>query len=302
MMRCAGFVLLLAAALSAGPAAFEKRDGSIAVKLDGKEFTTFHFEEKWDKPFLHPVVSASGQVVTRGWPVEPLPGDSEDHVWHRGLWYAHGDVNGVDFWREKGRDKTGRMIPKADPQVQGDRLIVDLDLVAPDGKRHGTIRQQFRFHSQGTSRFIDIEATLIADAGMPMKFGDTEEGTLGFRFSEDFREDRGAEMRNSEGISGKPIWGKRARWTDYRVQRNGKPLGVTLMDHPRNPRHPTYWHARHYGLNSANPFGVRDFTGDKSQDGSLTVPAGGQVVFRYRIAVHEGGDSEHFYQSFAATK
>jgi hypothetical protein len=299
MMRIVYGLIASAAFLVGAQPVFEKGDGKIAVKLDGKPFTAYHFLDKWDKPFLHPILSFSGEVVTRGWPVEPLPGDSNDHTWHRGLWYSHGDVNGVDFWREKGRDQTGRMIPKRAPETKGDRITADLDLVAPDGKRHGTIRESIRFHSDGAARYIDLEVTLMADAGMPMKFGDTEEGALGFRFTEDFREDRGAKMRNSEGVTGKPIWGKQARWTDYSVERNGKPLGVTIMDHPSNPRHPTYWHARNYGLNSANPFGVRDFTGDKSKDGSLIVPQGGNTVFRYRVAVHSGADPEKMFQTFA---
>jgi hypothetical protein len=81
--------------------------------------------------------------------------------------------------------------------------------------------------------------------------------------------------------------------------RNGKPLGVTMMDSPFNPRHPTYWHARNYGLNSANPFGVRDFTGDKSKDGSLTVPEGGKTVFRYRVAVHNGAEPQKMFEAVA---
>ncbi|MEX2260937.1 MAG: PmoA family protein [Bryobacteraceae bacterium] len=301
-MRILSGFLVSAALLAAGGPVLEQRDGKIEVKLDGKLFTGYHYSDRWDKPFLHPILSGSGEVVTRGWPVDPLPGDSNDHTWHRGLWYGHGDVNGVDFWREKGRDLTGRMIPKRPPQPKGDRITADLALVAPDGKHHGTIRESLRFYSDDAARYIDIEVTLMADAGMPMKFGDTEEGALGFRFSDDFREDRGAKMRNSEGAAGKPIWGKRARWTDYSVERKGKPLGVAIMDHPSNPRHPTYWHARDYGLNSVNPFGVRDFTKDKSQDGSLTVPAGGKTVFRYRVAIHEDADPEKLYQTFAKRK
>ena len=293
-----GVFVSAALLLGAGPV-FEQRDGLIAVLLDGKPFTFYHYSEKWDKPFLHPILSSSGEIVTRGWPVDPLPGDSNDHTWHRGLWYAHGDVNGVDFWREKGRDQTGRMIPKNPPQMNGDRIIVDLDLVAPDGKRHGTVRQSLRFHADRLARYIDLEITWIADAGMPMKFGDTEEGALGFRFTEDFREDRGGKMTNSEGATGKPIWGKQARWTDYSVVRNRKPLGVTMMDSPSNPRYPTYWHARNYGLNSANPFGVRDFTGDKSKDGSLTLPEGGKAMFRYRVAVHNGAEPQKMFEAFA---
>lgn len=293
------FLISLSFAAALCGASFEQREGVIAVKVDGKPFTTFIYSDKWDKPFLHPLISASGEVLTRGWPVEALPGDSNDHTWHRGVWFAHGDVNGVDFWREKGRDQTGRMIPKSAPKYKGDRLSVDLDLVAPDGKRHGTVREVYRFGSKGSTRWIDVEASVIADAGMPMKFGDTEEGTLGLRLREEFRLDRGAVMRNSEGVTGKPIWGKRARWTDYAAKMNGKDVAVAVMDHPKNPRHPTYWHARHYGLNSANPFGVRDFTGDKSADGSLTVGVGETLVFRYRVVVHEGADVEGLYREFA---
>lgn len=300
-MRILPIALLSTALLNAASVVLIPKDGRIEIQVDGKPFTSYLYSDKWDKPFLHPIVSASGEVVTRGWPVDPRPGESSDHVWHRGLWYAHGDVNGADFWREKGRDQTGRMIPKKPPQVKGDRLTVDLDLIAADGKRHGTVREAFRFVADKTARSIDLEVTILADAGMAMKLGDTEEGSLGFRFSDDFALDRGAKLRNSEGVTGKPIWGKRAAWTDYSVERNGKALGVTLMDHPSNPRHPTYWHARHYGLNSANPFGVRDFTGDKSRDGSLTIPPGGKITFRYRVAVHEGADPAQLYEAFRTT-
>ena len=47
-----------------------------------------------------------------------------------------------------------------------------------------------------------------------------------------------------------------------------------MMDHPGNPRHPTYWHSRGYGLHSINPFGVSDFLNDKTQNGSLTIAPG----------------------------
>ena len=39
----------------------------------------------------------------------------------------------------------------------------------------------------------------------------------------------------------------------------GTPQVVTLMDHPSNLRHPTWWHARDYGFMAANPFGRAAF-------------------------------------------
>jgi hypothetical protein len=65
-------------------------------------------------------------------------------------------------------------------------------------------------------------------------------------------------------------------------------VGVAILDNPANPRHPAYWHTRAYGLLAANIFGVRDFTGDQSQNGSMTVEPGQPLRFRYRVVIHSG--------------
>jgi Methane oxygenase PmoA len=75
---------------------------------------------------------------------------------------------------------------------------------------------------------------------------------------------------------------------DYYGPVNGQTVGIAIFDHPSNPRYPTYWHSRAYGLFAANVFGVRDFTGDKSKDGSMTVQSGKGVRFRYRVVIHTG--------------
>ena len=54
------------------------------------------------------------------------------------------------------------------------------------------------------------------------------------------------------------------------------------------PKHPTYWHARDYGLFAVNPFGEHDFYNDKSRDGSMTIKPGGSLTFRYRVLIHDG--------------
>ena len=42
------------------------------------------------------------------------------------------------------------------------------------------------------------------------------------------------------------------------------------------------------GLNAANPFGEHDFHRDKTRDGSLTIPEGQELTFRYRVVIHSG--------------
>ncbi len=73
----------------------------------------------------------------------------------------------------------------------------------------------------------------------------------------------------------------------------GKTLGAAIFDHPTNPRFPTWWHVRDYGLFAANPFGRHDFESlpDKAA-GNLVVPAGQSVTFRYRFYLHEGDEKQ----------
>jgi ketosteroid isomerase-like protein len=93
----------------------------------------------------------------------------------------------------------------------------------------------------------------------------------------------------STGATGeKNTWGKAAPWVDYSGPIDGKTYGITIMDHPFNPKHPTYWHVRAYGLFAANIFGEHDFFNDKSRDGSVTLGPGQQLNFRYRVVIHPG--------------
>src|SRR5262249_8748061 len=112
-------------------------------------------------------------------------------------------------------------------------------------------------------------------------------------------------MVNSLGAEGeKAIWGKRAEWVDYYGRVADEDVGVAVFDHPRNLRAPTYWHARAYGLLSADPFGVRAFTRDRRQDGRYTIAAGATLVLRYRVLIHHGDPSQaqvaEAYRRFAA--
>jgi hypothetical protein len=114
-------------------------------------------------------------------------------------------------------------------------------------------------------------------------------------------------MTDSEGRAGeKQIWGKRANWVDYSGPVEGREVGVAIFDHPSNPKHPAYWHARGYGLFAVNAFGERDFYNDPKRDGSLTIAPGGGLMFRYRVLIHEGDVSAariaEAYAQYAAGK
>jgi hypothetical protein len=104
----------------------------------------------------------------------------------------------------------------------------------------------------------------------------------------------------------KQLWGKPSNWCDYSGEVNGEKVGIAILDHPDNPRHPVRWHARAYGLFAANPFGLSVFTGDKSQNGATVIEAGQSLRYRYRVIVHEGdvqsANIAGFWEKYAAGK
>lgn len=282
---------------------------NIEIRLGGAAYSILRFGPEWDKPFLHPLSTPSGVVITRGFPVAALPGESQDHGWHRGIIWGHGLINGHDFWRELGRDKTARLevLPNTVESSAGAvaESALSLAMLPPDSQSIGTCHQRFRIAPKDAGIEITADIRVAADQGAPLTFGDTEDGGFGLRFREEFRQDRGAKLLNSDGLEGSEnIWGKRARWVQYSTEVNGTPASVTMFDHPLNLRHPTYWHARDYGLCAANPFGLHDFLGDDTQDGSYTVEAGATLAFRYRVLVADGVPSpsevERLFEDFAA--
>jgi len=283
-----------AAATVYAPAAPAATDGRLPLHTSGGESAAFYYGDKWDKPFLYPIRSVSGLVLSRGYPMETIAGEQTDHAWHRGLWYGHGIINGQDFWRELGRAKTSTLVVKGEPKVRTAgrhraSVAADFAMKAPTGRILGAIQQEWAIEDRDKLRFIDATITIHASAGEALTFGDTDDGGFAFRLSDAFRQDRGAKLRNSSGLEKtENIWGKPAHWVDYATVVNGTPVGVAIFDHPSNLRYPTPWHARGYSLCAANPFATRSFSKGKGPDGSHTLAAGSKLQFRYRVLVHEG--------------
>ena len=172
-------------------------------------------------------------------PLEERPGEHTDHAWHRGVWWGHGEISGVDFWRELGRDKTGRLVLKSPPETSGDTLTAEMSLQAPDGTSLGSVRQSFRFSGDASLRVIDATIAVRADRRRRRSsFGDTEDGGFGVRLSDAYRQDRGALLTNAQGLEGtENIWGKSSEWVDYSAFIDGR-KGVAVFDHPGEPASP----------------------------------------------------------------
>jgi len=281
---------------------FGRHDDRVTVTVDGAEFTSYVFKGH-DKPILYPLRGPGGVPLTRSWPVEKgIAGEPEDHPHHESLWFTHGSVNGHDFWapRAHGAGPDGP-IPHVehvsiDRCESGETAILEATSrwIDPAGKPVLTERRRMVFSADPTARSVEVRLDLVADAG-PVTFGDTKEGTFALRVRpqlqpKDSNGSQGAvgTLVNSEGLVDAAAWGKRARWVDYSGPIDGRRFGIAMLDHPANLRHPTWWHAREYGLSGANPFGIHDFTGEPEGTGNHTVAPGETLSLRYLVVFHEG--------------
>jgi len=289
----------------------------ISIDVNGKPFTDFYYAgPDITKPFLHPLRAASGTYVTRMWPMEDVPeeaGTTKDHKHQRGVWFAHESVNGLDFWNNEASYTTpnrGRIVfRKLGEIVSGKRegrVSVGFDWVGPKGELLLREDRTMTFYGDATLRIIDFDIALTA---VPeVTFGDKKDGLFGIRMRPALQEDTGTgRITNGEGASGeKAVWGKPSEWCDYSGSVGSENLGVAILDHPDNPRHPPRWHARAYGLFAENPYGLAAFTNDLSRNGALRLPAGQSLRFRYRVIVHPGdvksAEIGALWQGYAAAR
>lgn len=308
-MTPARLLVLVFALFAAAPAGaaetvtFTRQADRVRIEIGGRHFSDY-LHAGWPKPCLYPILDADGLSYTRDYPFKANPAEVPDHDWHRGVWFAHGLVNGHDLWRELPDKKTGRIILERILETRdgpAGLLRTRSRWESADGTALLTDETAVRIIREGNVTRLDYEVHLLATHG-PVTLGDTEEGTMAVRVNEALRVTHGkgkdkragtGRLVNANGDTGVPAWGKRAAWVDYSGPLpSGQVIGIALLEHPANPRHPTWWHARDYGLLSANPFGRHDFEKLKEQPhaGDLSLPAGGELVLRYRLVFHRGDE------------
>jgi len=289
----------------------------IDLMHNGQLITSYHVSSKTARPYFHPIIGPTGIGVTRSYPMDDRVAEEEhDHVQHRSLWFGHRRVNGIDFWSENAGD--GRQVHTAIEAVlikpKSITLKMSNDWMTAGGHKVLQDAREYRLaRTQNGSIVIDFQITLQATQG-PVVFGETEEAALGLRMAHWMRlvkKDRKTPQKtaaviNSENVWGREVWGKRAKWIDYfATDPNGRVVGIALMDHPSNLRHPTWWHARDYGLVAANAFGQSHFeTGAPPGAGDFSLEKNGELTLRWRVMVHPGtprdADVEAAYRDYVA--
>ncbi len=281
----------------------------LRVQIDGALFTEYCYTDV-PRPFFYPVMGADGKCVIRHWPMQQGQDEATDHPHHRSLWFTHGSVNGHDFWSEaKDFGKIVHTDFKKLASGETEGVIVSTDKwVTAKGETVCTDTREHRFYKTPDGPVMDFNVTIHASEG-DVVFGDTKEGSMAIRLAPTLclTGDTGrGKIANSEGVTDKDTWGKRAKWCDYYGPVEGETVGVAIFDHPSNPRFPTWWHVRDYGLFAANPFGQHDFEKKPAGTGDLKIPKGESVTFRYRFYFHKGdtttGKVAEAYERYAATE
>lgn len=269
-------------------AAISPKGDTLQVYLPRDLFTELNFKHV-RKPFFWPVLAPGRIPITRVWPMIDVDYEDKDHPHQKGLYFMHGSVNGIDFWNERGNFGT---IQQTSHDYSGPGTVVRLttknDWIGPEGNKFCEDERTYLFWSMDDPRIMDVSITIRASEG-PLTIGDSKEGTFGVRLTRWMTVNSGTgHMESSEGLKDKDVWGKRAAWVDYYGTKDGNTVGIAILDAPGNFRFPTYWHARDYGLFAANPFGVKDFTGNADNSGTIELKQGETLNLSYRVLVHSG--------------
>jgi hypothetical protein len=312
-------LLAFAASSALAEVTVKQLDDRVRVELDGKLFTEVRYT---DTPHIHywPIIGPGGAKMTRSWPLEDVPGEETDHIHHRSLWFAHGMVNGADYWSEAktfgskppkhpiGKIVHDKVVKVASGKGSGE-VVSAQKWIAPDGSTtlNGTQRLVL-YSTPDNERQFDFEVALTAGE-KEVVFGETKEGTMAIRIAESMRVKRAknhppgvGQILSSEGLKNSEAWGKPAKWVAMTGPIGEKPYTIAMFDHPKNYSHPTRWHARDYGLFAANPFAGSAM--DKTLppgSGNVTLKPGQTLTLKYRFLIQQAAaDSAKLNERYAA--
>ncbi|MBA2527593.1 MAG: PmoA family protein, partial [Pyrinomonadaceae bacterium] len=221
----------------------------VSLQRDEREIARFHYGPALNRPFVYPVIGPSGRTLTR----MGHPGDPHSHSHHNSVWVSYSSVNGVDFWSDHRADR-GRIVVREVTELEdgNDRagIITKGAWIDPAGKT--LVREQretWVYRLEDRQLLLVIDLKLDAAAG-EVTFEKAGFGPVGVRvakwMSAHFGDGR---ITNSAGGEGEPAtFRKPARWMDYSGSvASGVREGLTLMDHPMNPGHPSPFHVREDG-------------------------------------------------------
>jgi len=290
------------------------------VFIDKKFFTSYLYTDSiLRKPVLFPLHTASNERITRGYPFAPNAGERTDHPHHYGLWFNHGDVNGIDFWNSSvvsrnSKARYGRINHVKFLKIESGEtgtLEVEKEWRSEANQLILAERTKYVFGGDDKVRIIAHTSTLTAPE-VDVLFKDSKEGMFALRVRRELeipsdeptkfldsnlvaadsavvdKQGVSGHYRNSNGLKGYPnVWGQRAKWMQLSGIIDNDSVSVCIFDHPRNVNHPPHWMARDYGLYGVNPLGSNMYTEGKEQL-NFALKKGDSVTFKHQVVIVNG--------------
>jgi hypothetical protein len=287
-----GFALGGVAGLQAAPKSVPRLQviplpqDQISFQRDGVELTRYFHSTNQFRPFLFPIQGPSGRSLTRlGHPHDPV-----SHSHHNSFWVAHHDVNGLSAWEDRGAVRiVHRRVERLEDGDAAASVLVVNHWVADTGEVLLEERRRMTVETLPKGEWqllLDLRLEPLRGA---VTLGKTPFGLVGIRMAKTMGvNDGGGTIRSSAGGVNEPgvLW-KPARWVDYAGPITSRAIeGLTLMDHPSNPNHPSVFHVRNDGWMGAS----------LTFDGPRVLQPGEAVVLRYGVYVHAGEPSMNALQ------
>jgi hypothetical protein len=256
-----------------------------SVTRDGVEISRYYFGKDLHRPFLYPLIGPNGKSLTR----MGHPRDPNGHSHHNSMFISHHVVGGVGFWNDS-KSSEGRIMHQKVLRYEDadDEALIEVQNNWIDGAGRGKTlleeKRAMRFRPQTDGQWLLVLDLTFSAPKEPVTLGKTNFGFTGVRMAKTIGvNDGGGMIRNSEGAINEPqVHEKRARWCDYsgpivaKTSRTSTNEGITLLDHPQNPNHPTTFHVRNDGwmgaaFNFAEPW---------------TIEPGKPLHLRYGLWIH----------------
>jgi hypothetical protein len=279
-----------------------------SFQLDGKELTAIHFDPADFRVFWYPIMTSKGVSLTRmGHPHDPLT-----HAHHNSVWLSHTNVNQINFWTDYEKETQGRIINvevSRDGYRDGDdaaSMRMVNHWITDSNKEVQLIevrRSEVRIQDGMNKWWLIIDNEFTAPKNKTTSIGPSFFGMIAVRMAKSIGvRDGGGRILNSEGlVNEREVFRKATRWVDYTGRITNEEdgfAGITLMNHPGNPHHPTAFHVRDDGWMGAalipdvleNP--VRGQPPLAEAAAAIEVSAEKPLRLRYALWVHDGIPSQ----------
>lgn len=293
----------------------KKFGNMVELKIGDHAVGRYLFDPSQHRPHFHPLFSKEGKAITRAYPmVKDVPGETKDHIHHKGCWVGHqivllqkpGEEKPINanFWADvvnPVQQQLGKQLctkveePKNGPGQAS--IVTHNTWQTANGTKMLDEKRTLHLVSLGDAQLIIFDIDLHATEG-DITFGDEKDGFMAVRVADVMAEKskQGGMMQNAEGkqhmgnnnnVDRKGCWGLRSAWVDYSGVVGEEKLGITIFDHPKNSI-PACWHARDYGLFTANPFGRSHSKFPDAKGDVAKLAKGEHLTFRYGVLIHPG--------------